>query len=348
MRRRDLLTGGFAGLLTPFAQRAQAQDKYPSRAVRLIVPTPAGGVYDLMAVCSSTGLGRRSAPPSWRIVPAATPRLAPRRGAVGAGRVHAPARQQLDAHLPARDDAKSALRSRHAVCAYLDALSVLGLHRRVVQSLRRPKLVTELIAYAKNNPGTLTYGMRGVGDVSHMTRSCLKQLVAETFRSRRIPYSAMAQAVRDLMTGDLIDDGAVAHAHIWSSSTRLEQIRLLAVTSTEAPRASRLTSQPRLKPGVPTCSPPSSPLFAPSGTPIRFCTQLNVDVAGAPADDEFQQKLLAAASIRSSTASYESRTRVMFESGRPAGGRARSRRGADPDGRARCTSRLAATCVAKM
>ncbi len=50
MRRRELLTGGsaccLAATLTPGL--ARAQDKYPSRTVRLIVPTPAGGVYDLM------------------------------------------------------------------------------------------------------------------------------------------------------------------------------------------------------------------------------------------------------------------------------------------------------------
>ena len=52
MRRRDLLAGGsvvvFASLLGMPPIAAQAQEKYPSRPVRLIVPTPAGGVYDLM------------------------------------------------------------------------------------------------------------------------------------------------------------------------------------------------------------------------------------------------------------------------------------------------------------
>jgi len=52
VRRRDLLAGGsvvaFASLLGTPPIAAQAQEKYPSRPVRLIVPTPAGGVYDLM------------------------------------------------------------------------------------------------------------------------------------------------------------------------------------------------------------------------------------------------------------------------------------------------------------
>ena len=49
MKRRDLLAGGSALTLSALApRRSRAQDKYPSRTVRLIVPTPAGGVYDLM------------------------------------------------------------------------------------------------------------------------------------------------------------------------------------------------------------------------------------------------------------------------------------------------------------
>ena len=49
MLRRDLLTGGLAALaLTATGRLVGAQEKYPSRTVRLIVPTAAGGVYDLM------------------------------------------------------------------------------------------------------------------------------------------------------------------------------------------------------------------------------------------------------------------------------------------------------------
>ena len=49
MLRRDLFTGGLAALaVTTTGRLAGAQEKYPSRTVRLIVPTAAGGVYDLM------------------------------------------------------------------------------------------------------------------------------------------------------------------------------------------------------------------------------------------------------------------------------------------------------------
>src|SRR4051812_24896804 len=49
MLRRDLFTGGLTALaVTATGGLARAQEKYPNRTVRLIVPTAAGGVYDLM------------------------------------------------------------------------------------------------------------------------------------------------------------------------------------------------------------------------------------------------------------------------------------------------------------
>ena len=59
----------------------------------------------------------------------------------------------------------------------------------------------ELFDSAKKHP--LAHGMRGIGDISHMTAELLKQL-APGFAPQYIPYSQMAQAVRDLMSGDLL------------------------------------------------------------------------------------------------------------------------------------------------
>jgi hypothetical protein len=71
---------------------AQAQEKYPSRPVRLIVPTPAGGVYDLMGRLFMDRIG-----PSLGTVVVEN----------RARRLHAPARQQFDAYLSAGDDERT-------------------------------------------------------------------------------------------------------------------------------------------------------------------------------------------------------------------------------------------------
>ena len=115
-------------------------------------------------------------------------------------------------------------------------------------------------------------GHRGMGDVSHMTAELLKQLHRLTMQN--IPYSAMAQAVRDLITGDL----SMAATLLTRNLAELHaagKIRLLAVT---APK--RLSIAPdiptAIKAGVPNMTAAEFfYLFAPGGTPAPILQQLN-------------------------------------------------------------------------
>ncbi len=312
MRRRDLLIGGFAGLLTPFAQRARAQDKYPSRAVRLIVPTPAGGVYDLMgrlfidrvgpslgtAIVENCSGGNAtvgvtaaalSAPDGYTLL-------------LGSNSTHIfqPAMMRNPPYDPVTQFVPiSTLSASWACIAVSPKLGVNSL--------------TELIAYAKNNPGTLSHGMRGVGDVSHMTAELLKQLVPG-FSPQYIPYSAMAQAVRDLMTGDLMMTMPLL-THTLMELHASGRIKILAITSKK-----RLGAAP----DIPTAVEAGVPgmvaaeyfyLFAPAGTPISILTQLNAISGAALTDGEFQQKLLVAGFDPLFSGDL-TETRVMFESER--------------------------------
>ena len=95
--------------------------------------------------------------------------------------------------------------------------------------------VQELIAYAKQNPGKLTYSSSGVGTGTH--------LVAELFKSvtgvdmLHVPYKGSAPALNDLITGriDVMFDYPVAVGpHVESG-----KLKVLATTS-----ASRLSAMP--------------------------------------------------------------------------------------------------------
>ena len=162
----------------------------------------------------------------------------------------------------------------------------------------------------------MTFGMRGVGDVSHMTAELLKQLTGN-ISLQSIPYSAMAQAVRDLMTGDLSMTVPLLTRNL-AELHAAGKIRLLAVT---APK--RLS----IAPDIPTAIEAGIPnmiaaeffyLFAPGGTPASILQQLNDIARAALTDHEFQKKLLAAGfdpmfagGLDETRALFECRARAM-------------------------------------
>ena len=313
MRRRDLLTGGLALTLSALTPRpARAQDKYPSRTVRLIVPTPAGGVYDLMGrlfidrigPSLGTAIVENRAGGNATVGVTAAAHSAPDGYTLllGSNSTHIfqPAMMRTPPYDPVKQFVPiSTLSASWACIAVAPKLGINSL--------------AELIDYSKKNPGKLSQGMRGVGDVSHMTAEMLKQL-APGFSPQYIPYSAMAQAVRDLISGDLM----MTVPLLTRTLTELHstgKIRLLAVT---APK--RL----RIAPDIPTAIEAGVPnmtaaeffyLFAPAGTPTPILERLNDTARAALTDDAFKMRL-EGAGFDPMFAGGLAETRKLFESER--------------------------------
>jgi tripartite-type tricarboxylate transporter receptor subunit TctC len=309
LRRRELLAAGLALALPPLA--ARAQDNYPSRTVRLIVPTPAGGVYDL--------IGRMF-----------IDRVGPALGtAIVENRAGGNAIVGVSAAALAAPDGYTLLlgsNSTHIIQPAIqktpyDPVKQFALVSTLAASWSSvaisPKLgvstLTELIDYGRKNPGKITLGMRGIGDSSHMAAELLKQL-APGFSLQYIPYSAMAQAVRDLMTGDL----AMTVPLLTPTLTELHatgKIRLLAVS---APKRSSVA------PDVPTAIEAGVPnmvageffyVFAPAETPGPILQKLNEIAHAALTDPEFKKKL-EGAGFDPMFAGGLDETRKLFESER--------------------------------
>jgi tripartite-type tricarboxylate transporter receptor subunit TctC len=289
MQRRDLLTGGAAGMLASALPPgpARPQDKYPSRTVRLIVPTPAGGVYDLMGRLFIDKVG-----PS--LGTAIVENRAGGNAIVGvtAAALSAPDGYTLLLGSNSTHVIQPAIqKTPYDPVKQFAPISTLAVSWSSIAI--SPKLgintLAELIDYAKKNPGKLTLGMRGIGDSSHMAAELLKQL-SPGFSLQYIPYSAMAQAVRDLMTGDLMMTVPLLTPTLTELHTS-GKIKLLAVS---APR--RLN----IAPDIPTAVEAGVPsmiageyfyLFAPAGTPAPILQQLNDIARTAFTDDAFKQKL---------------------------------------------------------
>jgi tripartite-type tricarboxylate transporter receptor subunit TctC len=137
--------------------------------------------------------------------------------------------------------------------------------------------VGELIALAKNKPGTLNYASAGSGTSSHLAGELLKSLAHVTIV--HVPYKGSAQAYIELLGGrvEMMFMGLVSGAQYLKSG----RLRALAVTGRERSAAA---------PEVPTMIEAGVPgfevtnwfgLLAPAGAPPQLLARLRADVVKA-------------------------------------------------------------------
>jgi len=154
------------------------------------------------------------------------------------------------------------------------------------------RTLEELIAYAKANPGKLSYGHAGVGSIQHLTGELFKSLVG-TPGIVDVLYRGTGPLVTDPIGGQLPMGtpgvtGQVLEFH------RSGKLRILAVTS-----PMRLVAAPELPtaaelgfPGMTVRG--SIGLLAPAGTPIGIIEQIAQATRTAIAEPAFQRMLIDA------------------------------------------------------
>src|SRR6185295_10801917 len=125
------------------------------------------------------------------------------------------------------------------------------------------KDVKELIAYAKANPGKISFGSSGVGAAAHLTTELFKQTVGVDMV--HVPYKGTAPALQDLIANDiqiLVDVPSTLMPHVRGS-----KIKALAMFSKE--RIQGATEVPTMaEAGGPALESSTWVLFmAPGGTP---------------------------------------------------------------------------------
>lgn len=140
--------------------------------------------------------------------------------------------------------------------------------------------VAELIAYAKANPGKLTFGSQGVGSTAHLSGSQLEMLAG--IKMVHVPYHGAVPALNDVMAGriDMFFDTLTTSVPLW----RAGKLRILAVASPE--RAAAVPDLPTVaESGVPGFrSITWFALVAPPGTPPMIVDKVNRDVNAALRD----------------------------------------------------------------
>ena len=180
-------------LMTP----SFAQDAYPSRTIKLIVPFPAGGPTDVFArqyaAQMSTQLGQQ----------VVIENKAGASGSIGSAEVaRAPADGYTLLFGTASTHGLYNLLSKNPKFDSLKDFSPVGIVGSapavIVVSSSQPADLKSLVAAVRKNPGKLQYGSPGTGTFLH--------LVAEMFKTEagnldipHIPYKGSANALNDLL-----------------------------------------------------------------------------------------------------------------------------------------------------
>ncbi|MGO4332153.1 Bug family tripartite tricarboxylate transporter substrate binding protein [Cupriavidus sp. 2TAF22] len=275
------------GTLGAFGGAAQAQDKWPSRPITWVVPFAAGGSTDIVARTIGQEISKALGQP---VVVENRPGAA---GAVGAGYV---ARAKPDGYT-----LFGGTISTHAINPSLyknlsydpvkdfEPISLIAYVPNVlmVDAKLPVKNVQELIAYARKQPGKLSFASSGAGTSTHLAGELFSELIKVPMT--HVPYKGSPQAIQDVASGlvpFLFDQLTAGDAMI-----KAGRLRALAVTS---PKRSALA------PGVPTMAEAGVPgfemvswqaLYAPHGTPKDIVQRLNAEVVRALKQPAVQQRM---------------------------------------------------------
>lgn len=285
-RRRACLALTLAALLLAAAGGAGAAG-FPDRALRLVVPFPAGGAADIMA----RGLAQQLTEQLGQQVV-----IENRGGAGGTTAAEAVAHAAPDGYTLffATMGTQAINPSLYPKLRYdpikdFEYVSLTHTTPRVlvVHPSVPARTVEELIALAKAQPGALTYGSAGNGSSSHLSGALFSSMA--DVRLLHVPYKGSAPLLNDVLAGRVsmtFDSYAVYAEHIRSG-----KVRALGVTSLK--RMSALPDVPAIaEAGLPGYDVSNwLGLLAPRGTPAAVVDRLHGAVVRGMADESARRRL---------------------------------------------------------
>ena len=284
MNRRHLLLAALALGHAPFAL---AQDAWPSKPIRLVVPFAAGGTSDILA---------RTLGEKLQGVLKQTLVIDNKAGAGGVIGADVVAKSPGDGYTLllgtiASHAINPALQPKMPYNAATDFAPVIllgSISNVLLVGAEQPfKNVKDLIVAAKAKPGSIAFASAGQGSSQHMSGELFKLLAGAELT--HVPYKGSAPAIQDVIGGQVpmsFETATVAMPHIQSG-----KVRALAVTS--ATRSPALPNTPTMQEaGVQGFDVASwQALYAPAGTPPAIVQRLNAEVEKILAQPEVKAKL---------------------------------------------------------
>ncbi|MCO6415347.1 tripartite tricarboxylate transporter substrate binding protein [Siccirubricoccus sp. KC 17139] len=236
LTRRGALAFGAAALATP----ALAQPRFPDRPIRLVIPWPAGTSSDAqlrsLAELAGKALGQ--------------PVVAENR--TGAGGTLGP----MTVAQQARPDGYSLTQMHLSVLRrpwmmrtpqwdpVRDFTHIIGLtgwlFGTAIKADSPLQSWADMIAYAKRNPGKLTYSTSGIGTSNHLAMETLQEQAG--IELTHVPFRGANEGVTAVLAGQV---DMVCDSSAWAPFVESGQMRALSVWTAE--RASRFPNVPTLK-----------------------------------------------------------------------------------------------------
>ncbi len=253
---------------------AFAQDGYPTKPIRLVVPFPPGGGTDLIARTVAQKLTETL---KWTIV------IDNRPGAGGNLGVDLVAKAPADGYTLVMGQTSNlainpSLYSKLPYDPLKDLTPVVLVSNSpivfAVSETSPYKTFADVVAASKKNPGKITLGYSGNGTVAHLSSEIAQKSAG--IKLQHIPYKGASQALTDLVSGQI--DIYASSMPTLIGQIRNRKIRALAVTSVK--RSEQLPDTPTLaETGYKNSEAVSwFGILAPDGTPAEVVKTLNAEI----------------------------------------------------------------------
>jgi len=273
MIKRIVLWAGLALLVS--LSVAQAQQPYPNRTVRVVVPTSAGGVTDVLARLVAQGLYE-----AWKTTVIVDNRPGAD-GVLGLEQVYRGDKEGYtllvtsDAYLTATPHLTQV--RRYDTLKDFTPIAMLG---EIAPTFNVPASLPvntfkEFLALAKAKPGELNYGSMGIGTYAHLAMEDLQRMAG--IKLVHIPYKGSTPATTALLRGET--SAMIVNLGVVESQAEAGKIKILAAAGAK---------RSQFRPDLPTIAEQGVPgfstgawwgVFGPSGMQPEVVDKIRTTIA---------------------------------------------------------------------
>ena len=284
-----------------------AQTNFPEKPIKLIVPFPAGGVNDVIGRIWAEGV-------SSQLGPVIIENRGGGGGMVGATEV---ARSAPDGHTLLLGNTTTQVVGPKLVdpppydaVSSFEPISILTVvpNAFAVHPSFPARNLQELVAYAKQNPGKVSFGSAGKGSLTHIAGELLA--ISAGIELVHVPYRGVAPGLADFVAGHVPMFSASVSAQ-FIDLHRAGKIRIIAINSQKRIDAA-LDIPTTAESGYPKLVITSfNGLFAPKGTPESVIKKIAAATNVALKDENVRKGLLNTGGVIESTDQHEKAVEVV-------------------------------------